>query len=57
MAFYERIFEAPVTLDMEEEGLRHIFIEVGPRTVLHPIRVPGVATQDSSRCRARPLTA
>jgi hypothetical protein len=31
-----------VTVDLEEEGLRHAFIEVGPHTVLHPFQVPGV---------------
>jgi catechol 2,3-dioxygenase-like lactoylglutathione lyase family enzyme len=41
IAFYERVFEARVTLDLEEEGLRHVFIEVGPYTVLHPFQVPG----------------
>ena len=40
--FYTRVFEAPVTMDLEEEGLRHTFIEVGPHTVLHPFQVPGV---------------
>lgn len=40
--FYQRVFEARVTLDLEEEGLRHTFIEVGPHTVLHPFQVPGV---------------
>jgi catechol 2,3-dioxygenase-like lactoylglutathione lyase family enzyme len=42
IAFYERVFEARVTLDMEEVGLRHAFIEVGPHTVLHPFQIPGV---------------
>lgn len=42
IAFYERIFEARVTADLEEEGLRHAFIEVGPHTVLHPFQVPGL---------------
>jgi catechol 2,3-dioxygenase-like lactoylglutathione lyase family enzyme len=42
IAFYERVFEARVTVDIEEEGLRHAFIEVGPHTVLHPFQVPGV---------------
>ena len=42
IAFYERFFEARVTVDLEEEGLRHAFIEVGPRTMLHPFQVPGV---------------
>lgn len=41
IAFYERVFDARVTLDMEEEGLRHVFIELGPGTVLHPFQVPG----------------
>ena len=42
IAFYERVFEARVTVDLEEEGLRHAFIAVGPHTVLHPFQVPGV---------------
>jgi catechol 2,3-dioxygenase-like lactoylglutathione lyase family enzyme len=42
IAFYERIFEAKVAVDLEEEGLRHAFIEVGPHTVLHPFQIPGV---------------
>jgi catechol 2,3-dioxygenase-like lactoylglutathione lyase family enzyme len=42
IGFYERVFDARVTLDMEEEGLRHAFIELGPNTVLHPFEVPGV---------------
>jgi catechol 2,3-dioxygenase-like lactoylglutathione lyase family enzyme len=42
ISFYERIFDARVTLDREEEGLRHAFIEIGPHTVLHPFEVQGV---------------
>ena len=42
VGFYARIFEARVTVDLEEEGLRHAFIAVGPHTVLHPFQVPGV---------------
>ena len=42
IGFYERVFEARVTVDLEEEGLRHAFIEVGPHTVLHPFQVPGI---------------
>jgi catechol 2,3-dioxygenase-like lactoylglutathione lyase family enzyme len=42
IAFYERVFEARVTIDIEEEGVRHAFIEVGPHTVLHPFQVSGV---------------
>jgi catechol 2,3-dioxygenase-like lactoylglutathione lyase family enzyme len=42
IAFYERIFDARVVLDREDDGLRHAFIEIGPQTVLHPFEVPGV---------------
>ena len=42
IGFYERLFDAQVTLDMEEEGLRHAFIELGPNIVLHPFQIPGV---------------
>lgn len=42
IAFYERVFDARVILDLEEDGLRHAFIEIGPVTVLHPFQVPGV---------------
>jgi catechol 2,3-dioxygenase-like lactoylglutathione lyase family enzyme len=42
IAFYERIFETRVTLDREDGGRRHGFIEIGPKTVLHPFEVPGV---------------
>jgi len=42
IAFYQRVFEAQVTIDMEEDGLRHAFIEVGPHTVLHPFQIPGI---------------
>ena len=37
--FYERVFEASKTLDLTEEGFRHIFLEVGPTTVLHPFQI------------------
>jgi catechol 2,3-dioxygenase-like lactoylglutathione lyase family enzyme len=40
IAFYERVFDARVTLDREDGGRRHAFIEIGPRTVLHPFEVP-----------------
>ncbi len=42
IAFYATIFEARVILDLEEEGLRHAFIEIGAHTVLHPFQIPGV---------------
>ena len=41
IAFYERVFDARVLADMEEEGLRHAFIELGPATMLHPFQIPG----------------
>ena len=37
--FYERVFEAKKTLDLTEEGFRHIFLQVGPTTVLHPFQL------------------
>jgi catechol 2,3-dioxygenase-like lactoylglutathione lyase family enzyme len=40
LAFYERIFDARVTLDREDDGRRHAFIEIGPHTVLHPFEAP-----------------
>lgn len=42
IAFYAEVFDARVLLDMEEEGLRHVFIELGPTTVLHPFQIPGI---------------
>ena len=42
ISFYERVFEARVTMDLEEQGLRHAFIAMSPHTVLHPFQVPGV---------------
>jgi catechol 2,3-dioxygenase-like lactoylglutathione lyase family enzyme len=40
IAFYERIFDARVSLDREDGGRRHAFIEIGPKTVLHPFEMP-----------------
>ena len=42
IAFYERVFGVRATVDLEEEGLRHAFIEVDSHTALHPFQVPGV---------------
>jgi catechol 2,3-dioxygenase-like lactoylglutathione lyase family enzyme len=41
IAFYERNFDARVTLDREDNGVRHAFIDVGGGCVLHPFQVPG----------------
>jgi catechol 2,3-dioxygenase-like lactoylglutathione lyase family enzyme len=38
-AFYERVFDAERTLDMTEERVRHVFLQVGATTVLHPFRL------------------
>ena len=38
-AFYERVFGATKTLDLTEECFRHIFLELGPTTVLHPFQI------------------
>ena len=42
IAFYQRVFDARVVFDVEEEGLRHGFIELGPITLLHPFQIPGI---------------
>jgi catechol 2,3-dioxygenase-like lactoylglutathione lyase family enzyme len=41
IGFYERVFEAEVTMDLTEDNLRHVFIQIGPHTVLHPFEIPG----------------
>lgn len=51
--FYRRVFGARVTVDLEEEGLRHAFIEAGPHTVLHPFQVPGVTPPGAQAMFAR----
>jgi catechol 2,3-dioxygenase-like lactoylglutathione lyase family enzyme len=38
-AFYERVFDAEKTFDITEEGFRHLFLEVGPNTILHPFAI------------------
>lgn len=40
--FYRRVLSAQVVDDIEEEGLRHAFIRVGPHTMLHPFQISGV---------------
>ena len=37
--FYERVFDAARTLDLTEEGVRHVFLEIGSSTVLHPFQL------------------
>jgi catechol 2,3-dioxygenase-like lactoylglutathione lyase family enzyme len=39
VGFYERVFGAEVTVDKTEEGVRHVFLKVGPSTVLHPFQM------------------
>lgn len=38
-AFYRRVFDAKTTLDLTEEGVRHVFLAVGTTTVLHPFQI------------------
>jgi hypothetical protein len=47
ISFYQRVFDAKVTLDLEEDGGRHCFIEVGEQTVLHPFQMPGIEPPSS----------
>lgn len=42
IAFYRRLFEAEVTLDLTEGPVRHVFIDVGRGAVLHAFQIPGV---------------
>jgi catechol 2,3-dioxygenase-like lactoylglutathione lyase family enzyme len=37
--FYARVLDARRTLDMTEEGVRHVYLAVGPTTVLHPFQI------------------
>ena len=41
VAFYASVFEAQVIADMREEGLRHVFLDLGG-VLLHPFEIPGV---------------
>jgi catechol 2,3-dioxygenase-like lactoylglutathione lyase family enzyme len=40
--FYEEVFDARVVADFREEGLRHVFIDLGGGFLLHPFEIPGV---------------
>ena len=42
IAFYQQVFDAELQLDMREEGLRHVFLDLGGGFVLHPFEIPGV---------------
>ncbi len=42
IAFYEQVFDATVTADLREEGLRHAFLDLGGSFFLHPFEIPGV---------------
>ena len=48
-SFCERVFDARVTLDVEDP-VRHAFIEIGPHSVLHPFEVPADEVPTGSRC-------
>ena len=42
VAFYTGVFGAEVVLDLREEGLRHVFLDLGGGFLLHPFEIPGV---------------
>ena len=42
IAFYVDVFDARVDLDKREEGLRHVFLDLGGGFVLHPFEILGV---------------
>ena len=42
IGFYTEVFDATVVDDMSEEGLRHVFLDLGGGFVLHPFQIPGV---------------
>jgi catechol 2,3-dioxygenase-like lactoylglutathione lyase family enzyme len=42
IAFYAEVFDAPVLLDLREDGLRHVMIPVGPHSNLHAFQIPGI---------------
>jgi len=46
IAFYASVFNAPVLADIREEGLRHVFISIGPHSTLHVFQIPGVQPPD-----------
>ena len=41
IAFYAAVFDAEVTYEADEDGLRHAFIDLGGGFVLHPFQIPG----------------
>lgn len=45
--FYSGVFEAEVLADMREDGLRHVFIDLGSGFLLHPFEIPGVKVPQS----------
>ncbi len=47
IAYYRRVFDADVTLDVEEGPVRHAFIQVGDTTVLHPFQLPEITPPGS----------
>ena len=41
IGFYQRVFDARLVDDMNEEGLRHAFLDLGGGFLLHPFQIPG----------------
>src|SRR5262245_34691747 len=44
IAFYQRVFDATVPYDLEEDGLHHAIIELGEHQFLHAFAAPWVDT-------------
>lgn len=40
--FYANVLDAPLVADLREEGIRHVFIAVGPHSLLHIFEIPGM---------------
>jgi catechol 2,3-dioxygenase-like lactoylglutathione lyase family enzyme len=40
MAFYREVLGATIVADLQEDGLRHAFIQVGESAILHPFELP-----------------
>jgi catechol 2,3-dioxygenase-like lactoylglutathione lyase family enzyme len=42
IGFYDRVFDAEVVHEWNEDGLRHVLIDLGGGFLLHPFQVPGI---------------
>jgi catechol 2,3-dioxygenase-like lactoylglutathione lyase family enzyme len=46
IGFYERVFDARVVFDRQDNRLRHALIEIGPHTTLHPFELSAADIPD-----------